>query len=79
MMANGLLAIEGEKGDPVHLAHCYDYLRQAIMCAGDTTIEGKTKYGDGWGSSHQCKDIDSIMAWADERPGFPGFVWGDIL
>ncbi|KAK8041675.1 hypothetical protein PG993_006198 [Apiospora rasikravindrae] len=22
-----------------HLAHCWDYLRQAIMCAGDTTLE----------------------------------------
>ena len=23
-----------------HLEHCFDYLRQAIMCAGDMSLEG---------------------------------------
>jgi hypothetical protein len=28
-----------------HSAHCFDYIRQALMCAGDTTLEGKTAAG----------------------------------
>ncbi|KAG8626219.1 hypothetical protein KVT40_005164 [Elsinoe batatas] len=48
-----------------HSAHCFDYLRQAIMCAGDTTLEGKTDAGPGWGSPHQCVDYDSVLEWAN--------------
>ena len=46
-----------------HVFHCFDYIRQALMCAGDMTIEWprKEKDGrrfavDGWGITHQCKD-----------------------
>ncbi|OQO10595.1 hypothetical protein B0A48_03893 [Cryoendolithus antarcticus] len=40
-----------------HAAHCFDYIRQAIICAGDTTLEGKTELGAGWGTSHQDKEF----------------------
>lgn len=50
-----------------HSAHCFDYLRQSIMCAADTSLEGKTEAGPGWGSDHQCKDYDAVLAWANER------------
>ena len=46
-----------------HLAHCFDYLRQSVLCSMDTTIEWPT--GDqimaerlaisGYGISHACK------------------------
>jgi hypothetical protein len=47
-----------------HVNHCYDYLRQAIMCSGDMTLEwaieesdGIRREVDGWGIPHrQCKD-----------------------
>lgn len=46
-----------------HMAHCFDYLRQSIMCAGDMTLEwpkegpnGERLVVDGWGIQHQCKD-----------------------
>ncbi|KAK6436656.1 hypothetical protein LTR95_007158 [Oleoguttula sp. CCFEE 5521] len=48
-----------------HAAHCFDYIRQAIICAGDTTLEGKTELGAGWGTSHQCVDHAEVLAWAN--------------
>ncbi|EEA19804.1 hypothetical protein TMatcc_009947 [Talaromyces marneffei ATCC 18224] len=50
-----------------HSSHCFDYLRQSIMCAADTTLEGKTESGPGWGSTHQCKDYDALLKWANEH------------
>jgi hypothetical protein len=48
--------------EQTHINHCFDYIRQGIMCAGDMTIEstipkakdGKNKV-DGMGMIHQCK------------------------
>lgn len=50
-----------------HSSHCFDYLRQSILCAADTTLEGKTTSGPGWGSVHECKDYDALLAWANEH------------
>jgi len=50
-----------------HSAHCFDYIRQALMCAGDTTLEGKTEAGPGWGSVHECVDYDALLDWANEN------------
>ncbi|KAK0627945.1 hypothetical protein B0T14DRAFT_146492 [Immersiella caudata] len=57
-----------------HIYHCFDYIRQAIMCAGDTALErarmvdGKLARGvDGWGVEHQCRDWDIIFNWAKEH------------
>ncbi|TGJ79749.1 hypothetical protein E0Z10_g9018 [Xylaria hypoxylon] len=50
-----------------HSAHCFDYLRQSIMCAADTNLEGDTEAGPGWGSDHQCADYDALLAWANEH------------
>ncbi|KAL7626535.1 hypothetical protein AAE478_003307 [Parahypoxylon ruwenzoriense] len=50
-----------------HSAHCFDYLRQSIMCAADTNLEGQTDAGPGWGSKHECVDYDVMLAWANER------------
>ncbi|PQE14476.1 Tat pathway signal sequence protein [Rutstroemia sp. NJR-2017a BBW] len=49
-----------------HSAHCFDNIRQAIMCAADTTLEGKTDT-PGWGAKHQCTDYDVMLAWANEH------------
>ncbi|KUJ06496.1 uncharacterized protein LY89DRAFT_769397 [Mollisia scopiformis] len=53
-----------------HTAHCFDYIRQAIMCAADTTLEGKTEAGPGFGHEHVCKDYDEVLAWANEHTVF---------
>jgi len=58
-----------------HEYHCLDYIRQAVLCAGDTTLDyAGIVIGDdgmerrlgfsGEGSSHQCRDWDAITAWA---------------
>ncbi|KAM3418124.1 hypothetical protein BST61_g6329 [Cercospora zeina] len=53
-----------------HVYHCFDYLRQALMCAGDTALE-KFDPGSnvtfGWGVSHVCKDWDALMDMAIEK------------
>ena len=55
-----------------HIYHCFDYIRQAIMCNADTTLEkarvvdGEIVRGvDGWGVAHECRDYDSIFAFAE--------------
>jgi hypothetical protein len=50
-----------------HLRHCFDYLRQSIMCSGDVALEGaETTFpagnggSDGWDAKHICKDYSQI-------------------
>ncbi|KAI8625617.1 hypothetical protein F5Y19DRAFT_479378 [Xylariaceae sp. FL1651] len=50
-----------------HSAHCFDYLRQSIVCAADTNLEGETDTGPGWGSKHECTDYDMLLAWANDH------------
>ncbi|KAF3914549.1 hypothetical protein ABW20_dc0105687 [Dactylellina cionopaga] len=50
-----------------HSAHCFNYLRQGIMCSADTTLEGKTEEGPGEGSEHECVDYDALLDWANEN------------
>jgi hypothetical protein len=42
-----------------HMIHCFDYMRQAIMCSADMALEGlETTFpdhnggSDGWDSKH---------------------------
>ncbi|KAH8884196.1 hypothetical protein GQ53DRAFT_846499 [Thozetella sp. PMI_491] len=62
-----------------HEYHCLDYIRQAVLCAGDTTLDyaddqvigqdGKvTRYGfTGANSTHMCRDWDAIKKFAEEH------------
>lgn len=36
--------VEDEAEMGYHIAHCFDYLRQGILCAGDTTLEGNNTF-----------------------------------
>ncbi|KIX97042.1 uncharacterized protein Z520_07156 [Fonsecaea multimorphosa CBS 102226] len=65
----GMLRLEGKNDvDDAHLAHCFDYLRQGLMCSVDTSLEGNsTEYGEGWGSVHVCKDYSKIVDWIDQQ------------
>jgi hypothetical protein len=54
---------------PWHLSHCFDYLRQSIMCCGDVALEGQQttfppgfKGSDGWDAKHLCRDYDQVLA-----------------
>ncbi|QIW95205.1 hypothetical protein AMS68_000723 [Peltaster fructicola] len=51
-----------------HILSCFDYLRQSIMCAGDTTLEwpaedshGRQATVDGWGVPHHCVDWNALL------------------
>ncbi|KXT07736.1 hypothetical protein AC579_4705 [Pseudocercospora musae] len=55
-----------------HLTHCWDYLRQTIMCAGDTTLEWigappNDLGSSGWGYRHQCRDYGALYTWAEKN------------
>lgn len=54
-----------------HMKHCFDYLRQALICSADTTLEKlrirdkePMPSADGWGVTHQCRDYAEISQWA---------------
>ncbi|KAI1113184.1 hypothetical protein F5Y14DRAFT_226701 [Nemania sp. NC0429] len=51
-----------------HTQHCFDYIRQGLMCAADPTLEKRndTIGGvTGWGTSHQCRDFNALQEWAE--------------
>ncbi|KAK3369961.1 hypothetical protein B0H63DRAFT_564223 [Podospora didyma] len=64
-----------------HMIHCFDYMRQAIMCSADIALEGhETTFpdhnggSDGWDSKHVCKDysqvvnyLESVRAYDDQQ------------
>jgi len=59
-----------------HVDHCFDYLRQSIMCCGDTALEGVASPGsfpegvvgaDGWNVKHVCKNYDTLNSYAERN------------
>ena len=63
-------------GDETHInhaSHCFNYLRQGILCAGDMALEGPDPIpvpGEsplrGWGTTHSCRSWDGLLDWRDE-------------
>ncbi|KAH8746020.1 hypothetical protein F5883DRAFT_654254 [Diaporthe sp. PMI_573] len=53
--------------DQVHLHHCVETLRQAVMCHGDMTLEhpeidnAHDVILTGWGNTHLCRDWESVV------------------
>lgn len=55
--------------DGEHMAHCFEYLRNAILCAADSNIEPfdyETGGVNGW-NEHQCRDFESVLEWSREH------------
>ncbi|KAI1739625.1 hypothetical protein F4680DRAFT_466416 [Xylaria scruposa] len=53
-----------------HMKHCFDYLRQSIMCAADPTLEARNESiggVTGWGSIHQCHDFKALQLWTERH------------
>lgn len=58
-----------------HNDHCVNYLRNTIMCCGDTTLEGQSQspmFKDtpgttGTGAVHVCRNYDEISVWAEKK------------
>lgn len=52
-----------------HVRHCFEYLRQSLICLADSNLEmmNYTARGiSGWQSERTCRDYDGLVAWADE-------------
>ncbi|EPE24425.1 hypothetical protein GLAREA_08277 [Glarea lozoyensis ATCC 20868] len=49
-----------------HLDHCTEYLRQAVICHADLTLERPENMtfpqgSTGWGDMHRCRDWDAVL------------------
>ncbi|MCJ1330825.1 hypothetical protein MMC10_007512 [Thelotrema lepadinum] len=59
-----------------HVRHCFDFLRQNIMCAADTNFEpvdpvtGGTR---GYGEEKVCRDFEGVKRWAGKWAARKGF------
>ncbi|KAK3319762.1 hypothetical protein B0T19DRAFT_478823 [Cercophora scortea] len=54
-----------------HYAHCFDYLRQAVTCSADMSLEFVSENTglavvDGLDFPHECKNWDAIWKYAEE-------------
>lgn len=68
-----------KRPDPHHLRHCFDYLRQSLMCAADTNLEpvdlelgGVT----GWKFQRTCRNFEAVKEWAEENRHWPSLADG---
>jgi hypothetical protein len=58
-----------------HVQHCFDYLRQSIMCSGDVALEGaETTFpdderggSDGWDAKHVCRRYSEVFDYLEAR------------
>ncbi|KAM3552496.1 hypothetical protein MY1884_007171 [Beauveria asiatica] len=65
---------QGRRGPKAHrhVDHCFRYLRQSLLCCGDTALEGQDPNTDkpatnGVGAVHMCKDFEAIRSWAEDN------------
>ncbi|EME44319.1 hypothetical protein DOTSEDRAFT_71978 [Dothistroma septosporum NZE10] len=68
-----------ESGEPInnrrhgHFPHCIEYLRQAVMCQADLTLEPAMDPmhwpigTSGWDVTHRCKDWDAVLDAVKQR------------
>ena len=52
-----------------HVRHCFEYLRQSLICLADSNLEmmNYTARGiSGWQTERTCRDYDGLVDWADE-------------
>lgn len=63
-----------------HVDHCFEYLRQAISCGGDLTIEGYSPLGTassvtGWGVSHDCLNFEVLRTYQIQQERLYNLTW----
>ncbi|KAL4974640.1 hypothetical protein BDW66DRAFT_139299 [Aspergillus desertorum] len=52
-----------------HTMHCVDIVRQALVCAADSTLIGR-EYDVKWpgeGGTRVCRNFDALSQWAEEH------------
>lgn len=52
-----------------HAAHCFEYLRNQILCMADMTLEGSVSAIDntGEGQAHVCRNREEAIEWIEAR------------
>jgi hypothetical protein len=70
--------------DPIHVGHCVDSLRQALMCNADTstyvwqpTPGGKGSINTFTNTQHMCVDFAALRDWAGQRRAEKDRVHGE--
>ncbi|KAI0882873.1 uncharacterized protein GGS22DRAFT_195606 [Annulohypoxylon maeteangense] len=72
---SGELAADSHSLHGSHSLHCFDYLRESIICSADSALEpfrspfdGGTQGNgvDGFGSVHQCRDFKQLFDWSEK-------------
>ncbi|KAF2275216.1 uncharacterized protein EI97DRAFT_443456 [Westerdykella ornata] len=62
---------------PVHTEHCFDYLRQGLMCSADTNLEVNDFWARTIGTTtgrteRQCRDFRAVVEWAQKWKSVDG-------
>ncbi|XHG07808.1 hypothetical protein AWENTII_010940 [Aspergillus wentii] len=82
-------AMDGDTTDPGfipkghglwHIEHCFNYVRHALQCYGDTTIEVPTDFNGqlifiGWNTTHQCRNFDAIWDYTVKHSTLDHLAW----
>ncbi|KAL7277247.1 hypothetical protein ACG7TL_009100 [Trametes sanguinea] len=72
--------VANRTGAAQHAAHCLRYLRQAVLCHADATLEpdepgvrdGRWEHAaSGVGAVHRCRDWTALRRYMDEHPAEP--------
>jgi hypothetical protein len=65
-------------GPDAHTGHCLNFLRQAVLCASDITLDplivnpdGTMTSTDGVGATHMCRDWTQVWAYVMENQEGP--------
>ena len=58
-----------EEDNPRHAAHCFEYLRNSILCNLDMTLEGSMSTPDDKerGQPHVCRNREEAISWIEAR------------
>ncbi|CAG8960095.1 hypothetical protein HYFRA_00010573 [Hymenoscyphus fraxineus] len=68
-VSNGTkFGFDGKRND-YHAGHCFEYLRNQIMCMSDMTLEGSASAlgATGDGQAHMCRDQEEAIRWIEGR------------
>jgi hypothetical protein len=51
-----------------HIRHCFEYLRQSLMCLADSNLEDMdyaARGVSGWQTERTCRNFEELRSWAD--------------
>lgn len=52
-----------------HIRHCFEYLRQSLICLADSNMEEMnytTQGVSGWETERTCRNFEQLKSWADD-------------